>query len=88
MPVFTVSPPLWCPRPGVLWHLWHDSWHLWQLCAKHSHSDHQVHLGWQIMDRHNGARAAPAAMLQGDAVLADAPWDRVEYETAERLTNP
>lgn len=40
------------------------------------------------MDRHNGARAAPAAMLQGDAVLADAPWDRVEYETAERLTNP
>jgi len=29
-----------------------------------------------------------ARMLQGDAVLADAPWDRVEYETADKLTNP
>ena len=27
-------------------------------------------------------------MLQGDPVLADAPWDRVEYETVEKLTAP
>eukprot|EP00667_Euglena_gracilis_P000969 EG_transcript_969 len=49
------------------------------------HRKYAMQRALHYVKRENDRRAR---MLQGDAVLADAPWDRVEYETAERLTNP